>query len=405
MVKFAHRYDEVEKVFEMLAEVAPVAAKHFLSNDPFGYAISQARETDKLGLKLVKYFKPEGYYGGSAINSIEWHPTLNQFITVGAYDGIKICSPESDEAIWSYSFPYWYVNQATYSTDGKYLSISTREGQSGRGKVGYIMVYGLDEKGIPNERKAAIPHVARQGRGLVFSPDSKRIFTSFMYHDKASKKRFNWNYGVDYVDWQEKDAKPQKFLQWTGGVHKPRLTPDKTGIQVPQQDALEYKFENLKAKPINRTPGLRKQAFAIDFNYFPGGQYGAVLAPTPKTKFQKLSLHVVDLKTNNMIQTSDLDIGVAPEFNLLETWYDKDLKKWLIAVVGKDCPAVRIFGTSDPAKEKAELLGVHYTNGQILLSMDYRPAKDGKPGYLITGSANGMIGVWETNEGEPPAVE
>jgi len=319
MVKFAHRYDEVDKVFEMLAEAAPVAAKQFISKDPFGYAISQAKETDELGLELVKYFKPEGYYGGSAINSIEWHPTLNQFVTAGAYQGVMICSPESDDGIWTKGFQNWYINQVAYSPDGKYLALSSTMGRSGRGKEDYIMVFDLDEKGIPQKQIATIPHVARQGRGLVFSADSTRIFTGFMYHDQASKKRFKWNYGVDYVDWQEKDAKPQKFLQWTGGVHKPHLTPDQTGIQIPQQDALEYKLDNLKAKPINRTPGLRKQAYAIDFSYFPGGQYGAVLAPTPKTKFQKLSLHVVDLKSNKMIQTSDLDIGVAPEFNRLET--------------------------------------------------------------------------------------
>ena len=137
---------------------------------------------------------------------------MDQFITVGAYEGIKICSPESDEAIWSKYFSNWYINQAAYSPDGKYLTVSSTYGRSGRGKEDYILVFDLDEKGIPQSQMASIAHVARQGRGLVFSPDSKHIFTSFMYHDQSSKKRFKWNYGVDYVDWQEKDPKMQKFL-------------------------------------------------------------------------------------------------------------------------------------------------------------------------------------------------
>ena len=232
-------------------------------------------------------------------------------------------------------------------------------------------------------------------KGLVFSPDSKRLFMGVATQKRPNRVR---QMGLEYLDWQNAKARPRPFKPRAGAVFELQLTPDNQYIQAALQDVQKFPLDNLKSKGVNETPGMRKTSYTISSRYLPGGNYLAVLSPDPKRGLKTLRLHIYDTKTRKELSVIPLDLGGHMYEHTLETWYDPDMGMWLFAVIGDDCHSLRLWGTDDLRGKAPELVAVHLVDGQEICALSHRPAAGGKPGLLISGTKEGMVAIWETNE-------
>lgn len=393
----ANGQGEFREIVRIFREKFPDTLDAFYQANPFGHSVSQWEQVGSKGLKLRRYFLPQG--NTNPINSIQWHPSLDVFAIACSYDGIRILSPDSEKVLQHFGFKEersaW---EAAFSHDGQFLAVaSSWEDQNQNFPETLLNVYNASGEGLVDGMEKQIKLKPQLSKGLVFSPDSKRLFLGVATQNPKKPQRVR-QMGLEFIDWQQKGAKAKPLKPRAGALFELQLTPDQKYIQCAMQDVQKFPLGNPKSKGVNETPGMRKTSYTISSRYLPGGNYLAVLSPDPKRNLKTLRLHIFDTNTRKELTMSHLDLGGEMYEHTLDAWYDKDMRMWLFAVVGDSCPSLRLWGTDDLRNKAPELVSVHLEDGQEFRSLAYRHAEEGKPGILVSGTRNGMLAVWETNE-------
>lgn len=393
-LNFAHRYGEQDELLAIYKKEVPKLMEKFFSTTAHGLAYKHHSEK-KSSLSEAFYFKPHNHLGIDAIRTISTHPKDGIYSISCTQRGLKFFQLDSNEPIFEQLNEGEITGAVVFSRDGKFFFTASNR-YFGLGRAHHpIRVYSYEDKKLTMLRQYDVPKDDMLYiEHCEFTPDSKGLVLA--YSREKYQKRGQEKAGLYHWEWQKDDSKPQRFHTIPSGSYGHRIQMDDraNALYVGGENLLRFDLNDLASAP---KPQIHDPTFkggtVYNFAFLPDQKHAILLAAEKR----KYGFILLDLKTGKALQR----LPVTPQIGhpvFIELIADSGGQSGLLVAAEWTSGCMMTWRyTLKEGILKMQFEATLATNGQTVRSLATTIGPDGNR-YMITGTKNGMVGVYRVKK-------